>query len=305
MNLNEIINLISLETIKKYSYVFETGVLIAFAYVIAVIVNSEFIDPLIEVKEDLISKQKQFRSFRMKQNKRREYYDIIIERNIFDSTDTPVPGGESFTGDGDLGPDSSAVPTTLPVKLIGTMVLNNPSWSLAIITGGGKSKSNIYREADILLSSAVVVKISRNRVVMKNNGRLEFIEIKDKGLDFMADKDTGDIQVNQLGEDKFAISRRELDEAFSDLGNIHTQARVIPNVEDGKTTGFKIFAIQPGSIYKKLGLTNGDIISRVNGVLIDDPTKGLQMFNTLKSEKSIELDIIRDGVKRTLNYSIK
>jgi len=306
MNLNEIINLISLETIKKYSYAIKILILIVFAYIIASIVNSEFIDPLIDIKEEKKGVSSVARSFKVKQSRRREYYDIIIERNIFDSTGKPVPGGLSQVGfDEGVGPDSPAVPTTLPVKLVGTMVLNNPSWSLAVITGGAKRQSNIYRINDILLSSAVVAKIQRNKVILRNNGRLEYIEIKEKATEFVTEHRTGDIEVNQVGDDKYVISRMELNEAFSDLGNILTQARVIPHFEDGKTTGFKIFAIQPGSIYKKLGLNNHDIIARVNGVLVDDPTKGLQMFNSLKSEKKIELDIIRNGVKRTLNYEIK
>ena len=91
MNISELINLISLETIKKHSYVFKTGVLIVFAYVIAVIVNSEFIDPLIEVKEDSLSKHKQFRSFRTKQNKRREYSDAAAVAQVPIDMMLPVP----------------------------------------------------------------------------------------------------------------------------------------------------------------------------------------------------------------------
>ena len=89
---------------------------------------------------------------------------------MFDSTDDPVPGGKGaglLAGDGTFDLSGPAVPTTLSIKLVGTMVLNNPSWSIAIITGGDRKNSNVYKLNDILLSSATVVKITRNRVLLK------------------------------------------------------------------------------------------------------------------------------------------
>lgn len=308
MDLHNIINFFTFSRIKRHIYVVKFSVLAICSYLFATFTSNEVIRPLFKVEEKRLERKKR-REVKIKRSRARDYYEIILDRNIFDSTDKPVPGSSRAGGKSGSGSSldltGPSVKTTLPLKLIGTMVLDNPKWSLSIITGDSKSKSNAYMVNDIVLSSAVIVKILRNKVLLKNNGRLEHLEIKEDQPAFIAERKAGDIGVKSSGEGKFVVNRRELNQAFADLSTILTQARVVPHFKDGKTVGFRIFAIQPGSIYTKLGLKNNDIIARVNGVLIDDPTKGLQLFNALKTESKIELDIERTGVKRSLKYDIK
>jgi general secretion pathway protein C len=89
------------------------------------------------------------------------------------------------------------------------------------------------------------------------------------------------------------------------MGQILTQARALPYLEQGKPVGFRISEIVPGSIYEKIGIVNGDVIQRVNSQDVDDPAKFFQVYQGLKNERNITIDLLRGGQRQTLNYEIR
>jgi general secretion pathway protein C len=89
------------------------------------------------------------------------------------------------------------------------------------------------------------------------------------------------------------------------MSQILTQARALPYLENGKTTGFRLSEIVPGSIYEKIGLQNGDVIQKVNSQDVDDPGKFFQLYQGLQNEQNISIDVLRGGQRQTLNYEIR
>ena len=89
------------------------------------------------------------------------------------------------------------------------------------------------------------------------------------------------------------------------MSQILTQARALPFMEQGKTVGFRISEIVPGSIYERIGLQNGDVIQRINAMEVDDPAKFFQMYQGLKDERNVTIDVMRGGQRQTLNYEIR
>ena len=45
------------------------------------------------------------------------------------------------------------------------------------------------------------------------------------------------------------------------MSKILTDARMVPNFENGKPAGYRLQEIQKGSVYEKLGFKNDDVIS--------------------------------------------
>jgi general secretion pathway protein C len=74
----------------------------------------------------------------------------------------------------------------------------------------------------------------------------------------------------------------------------------MPNSENGLPAGYKLTQIIPGSLYDKLGLQDGDIITGLNGQTINDPGKAFEMLNELKTSNHLELQIKKDG--KPMNY---
>jgi general secretion pathway protein C len=85
-----------------------------------------------------------------------------------------------------------------------------------------------------------------------------------------------------------------------------TKARVVPDLTpDGKSDGFRIVSISPASFYERIGLRNGDVIQRINGIEVKDPQSFMQVFTQLKDETNITMDLMRNNQKESFSYEIR
>ena len=110
--------------------------------------------------------------------------------------------------------------------------------------------------------------------------------------------------IKKTGENQYAVEQAGVDKALGDLSSLATQARIVPAFEGGEAVGFKLFSIRPGSLYSKIGIQNGDVISRINGYEINSPDKALEVYQKMKDAKEITVDMKRRGKPVTLNYNI-
>jgi general secretion pathway protein C len=101
------------------------------------------------------------------------------------------------------------------------------------------------------------------------------------------------------------MSRAEVDHQLGNLSSLFTQMRAVPNIKEGRTDGFRVFAIRSGSLFQQLGLQNNDVVQRINGVELTDPTRAMGLFEELKGEKRLSVDVLRGGETRTLSYEIR
>lgn len=96
-------------------------------------------------------------------------------------------------------------------------------------------------------------------------------------------------------KDGYAITRDDVEAIAADMNGFAAQARVIPNFENGKATGFKLFGIRPRSIYESCGFRNGDVVSKVNGMDFTSPDKALQVYSGIREAKTLEVEVVRGG----------
>ena len=110
--------------------------------------------------------------------------------------------------------------------------------------------------------------------------------------------------IKKVGGNSYEVEQSEIDGALANLSKLATQARVVPAFEGGESIGFKLFSIRPNSLYAKIGLKNGDIVTRINGYEINSPDKALEIYQKLKDSKQINVDLKRRGKATTLDYAI-
>jgi general secretion pathway protein C len=247
----------------------------------------------------------------MKRKAPKREYQKIVERNIFDSANSLASVLQ------ERGPiDSNRVlnqvgtRTTLDAHLLGTMVLTDPNQSIAVIEHKGTTGSYGIRET---FADATLVRISRHRVEFYRNNQWEYLESDEAKAASESDESGSDLPradragkgVVKKGDNQFEISKEKLEGALSDLNSILKQARAVPHIVNGVTEGFKIVAIRPDSIYKQLGIQNGDVIERVNGSEINSIESSLSLFQTLRNESNFTIDLKRRGEKLTYSYEVK
>jgi general secretion pathway protein C len=110
--------------------------------------------------------------------------------------------------------------------------------------------------------------------------------------------------VRQLGDNRYEIDRSVIDSTLSNLNTIATQARIVPSFKNGVANGFKLFSIQPGSLYASIGIENGDVIQRVNGYEINSPEKALELYQKLRESAHVTIELDRGGQVIRKEYNI-
>ncbi len=220
-------------------------------------------------------------------------YSSILDRGLFGEGKSP----SSSTA-------SAAAAPSVSYKLIGT--IEGERFSGAVLEDS--TGQAFYRINQKLPDGSAIVKIIRDKVsIRRPDGVTVDVEVVDdtKIVAMQNPQSEGGPGVKKLANGKFAVDQQEVLASTENMGQILTQARALPYQEKGKTVGFKISEIVPGSIYEKIGLQNGDIIQRVNSQDVDDPSKFFQLYQGLKNERSISIDLLRGGQPQTMTYEIQ
>jgi general secretion pathway protein C len=213
---------------------------------------------------------------------------------------------------------SAPVRSPLRVKLLGTLLSAVPEWSIATIQDVVTLKAQTYMVGDDI-QSAKVLEIERDRVIILNNNRREFIDATagdGQGIPapVVAVKATNDqpppsqnlgAGVKAISENEYEIPRGEIDKTLANLNDVAMQARIVPAFKDGVAQGFKLFSIRPDSIYTKIGVQNGDVIKRINGYDLNSPEKALEIYSKLKEASRIDIEVERNGANVRKTYNIR
>jgi hypothetical protein len=101
------------------------------------------------------------------------------------------------------------------------------------------------------------------------------------------------------------VSRAEYDGALENLDTVAPTARIVPAFQDGKATGFKLFAIQPGSAFARIGLCDGDVVKTVAGLPLTSPENALEVYSRLKGARAVPIQLRRQGADYTFQLRIQ
>ncbi|QSQ26902.1 general secretion pathway protein GspC [Pyxidicoccus parkwayensis] len=205
------------------------------------------------------------------------------------------------------------VRSSLRVKLLGTLVASNAQWSFASVQDLETQRAKSLMVGDELMG-AKVLSIERERIIVAANNREEFID--GEASPGMSAAPTlartvpgassgAENGVRATGENSYEISDKEFTNAVANPDQLLTQARAIPAMENGQPVGFKLFSIKPNSLYSKIGLQNGDVLKRINGLSIDSVERALEAFTKLREARHIEVDIGRGGGSVRKVYDVR
>jgi|GEM_PF-1483503 len=236
-----------------------------------------------------------------------DYMDPILGRSLFDSSSVGQEAGELVVSDG-------VEPTDLAYELILTSVASEPRYSTALLRKNERdATAEMFAEGDAL-ADATVDEIVRGRVyVVRGNGAREYFEIgaetpksrrsRGKSQTRKYGRKTWKDGITKVSSTHYRIERGALDTALANLNKLSRGARVVPKKYKGKS-GYKIYRIKSSSPYKYLGLRNNDILVGVNGQSVSDPAQAMELYNQLKDESNVTLDVIRRGKEMTIEYDI-
>ena len=113
-----------------------------------------------------------------------------------------------------------------------------------------------------------------------------------------------DANVHRIDDTHAKVTRALVDYALANPMAIGSTMRVVPAMQDGKPSGFKLYAIRPSSIAAQLNLANGDTLVAVNDASLTTADSALDAYTKLRDAKQIVLDVIRRGKPLKLTIAI-
>lgn len=220
----------------------------------------------------------------------------IIARNIFNISgeipyeDTPEGSRDSLVENFDKVACTPGA--KLPVELLGIIYTSNPKTTLVTLKDATIAFADVYKVGENIVGyeSFSVYKVT-------NPSTAEFREGNKKICLSLAPVDRNvsapaGSQSNENYSLAFSFVNDELGPGFS---KILSTARLVPEIVSGKAVGFKIFAISGGSLFDKIKLENGDVITNVNGINLEDASQGFKVYEAFQEDSEITLQIIRNG----------
>ncbi len=220
-------------------------------------------------------------------------YAAITQRDIFN----PPKAAE---------PEAAPQASPLNARLLGTAPGEGVE-SFAILEDGSNKTQQLYRVGD-RLQNRTLAAVEWDRVILRNGSRdevLKIVEPTGKAAPASASAPAGEGGIQTRGENTFQIDRGEVDRAMENMNQLFTQVRAVPHFQDGKAAGFRLFAIRQDSIFEKIGLKNGDVISKINGNELTDPARAMGLIQELRSEGHISVELMRNRQPTTLSYDIR
>jgi len=253
----------------------------------------------IETNEPIISDK-------TKKSKGLAYYKVIDERNLFGikkeapKIKEPVPT-----------PIDEIPQTDLNLELWGT-VTGPPDKAYAIIEDKKNKKQGLYQIGDSI-QNATIKTILRKKVVLNVNNKDEILEMADANSATASKSsrrsrqtpEPSTSQPSQSGNDsqKINLKRSLVDDAMKNVNDLMRQVKIRPHFKDGKPDGLMLSSIRSGSIFKKMGLRNGDVITSVDGQQIESVDDALQFYEHLNSATDIALELKRRGQNKSIKYT--
>lgn len=114
----------------------------------------------------------------------------------------------------------------------------------------------------------------------------------------------GDV-ARETGPLAYTVDGAKFDALLAEPAKVARGARLMPSVKDGAFDGFRLAGVRPGSLFAQLGLKNGDIMHRANGLSLASPQAALEAYSALRAADEITLEITRAGAPAKLRYTIQ
>jgi len=200
-----------------------------------------------------------------------------------------------------------APPTRLDLKLRGVAVADEEALSWAIVEGSDR-QSLPYRIGDALPGEAELLQIETDRVILRHDGAVEALYFSDEVPRPTAAARTATTSGRgseiRLSPQSSTRIREYLSLLPSDPTRMTELVRALPVMENGVLKGFRLFPGQQRALFGEAGLRRGDIATRINGLPLDDPARGMELLNQLASASRFEIEILRRGQPQVLDIQL-
>ena len=252
--------------------------------------------------------------------------DPILARNPFDSVTGPLNrvavDSDAAAQQADLSDPMNAPPCDA-VKILIIAQSSDPEWSFAALSAGGPDAKSMLRRRGGDFNGKKVEYVGWDRVWLSSNGALcqaELFKPEEQGQKpaTPAPSATAETKGGAPGVDpaiakgiqrvsatEFNIDRSIVDKILENQAELMKQARIVPEQENGKLVGIRLFGVRQDTLLGTLGMENGDRLQTINGFDMTSPEKALEAYARLRTADHLTVSVNRKGQNMNLDYNIK
>ncbi|MEJ2515230.1 MAG: type II secretion system protein GspC [Gammaproteobacteria bacterium] len=186
--------------------------------------------------------------------------------------------------------------TQLSLELRGTIAATDPDEALAIISErGGEEK--VFAIGDPVPGGASLHSVYTDRVILRRAGRLETLRLP-RSDETAALQRSAPAQRASFSRSAPAATIRDVVQqnaiSFTDV------IRPQPVFRDGQQQGYRVYPGRQRQQFAQLGLRPGDLVTQINGMSLNDPARGMEIFRSLADATSVSVTVERNGQMEVL-----
>jgi len=195
-------------------------------------------------------------------------------------------------------PVIDAPDTTLSLTLKGILSKEgDPNGSVIIANSRNEEKAYFVGQTIEGADGATLHSVFADRVLLNRNGRLETLRLP-KELTSAGGSAAGMASpLPQAAPQQPVTLRETITENATRLADI---VRLAPHVQEGQVVGFRVNPGRDRATFEALGLQPGDVVTDINGTVLDDPSQGLAVFQALGEATQANVTVLRDGVPQVI-----
>ncbi len=212
----------------------------------------------------------------------------IIERHIFGRID-------ATQADEDIDQQDDIEETSLNLELKGTIVAKGQGETVAIIAEANGSEE-IYRTGDAIPGRATLHAVYMDRVLIRRAGKLETLSLP-RADETTANKTRTSNRRTTRNQTNASSLREVINRSPARLTDV---IRPQPVFRDGKQQGYRVYPGRQRQQFSQLGLRPGDMITQINGMPLDDPARGMEIFRSLGEATQVTVTVERNGQQQVM-----
>ncbi len=199
---------------------------------------------------------------------------------------------------------SETEPSNLPqtqvaLVLAGTIAFADPQAGYAIV-GENVASTKFYKVGAMINDSVRLHSVYTDRVIIDRAGVLETLSLPHAVTSGMPMVTRPLVNANPGAQLSDNI-RRIVSNNPSALSQM---LRVQPVFSNGSQKGYRVYPGRDRAQFARLGLQPGDLITSINGMLLNDPAASNDVLGLLSSSTSVTVGIERNGATMQLNLDI-
>ncbi len=184
--------------------------------------------------------------------------------------------------------------TSLSLSLTGILA-GGPKGQAIIAANRGQERTYHVGDSVDNADGATLHSVEPDRVLLNRNGKLETLRLPEQ-LSSAAVRTTSPILPPAAAQPAGSL-RQVISENASRLTDV---VRLAPHVQEGKVVGFRVNPGRDRATFEALGLQAGDVVTDINGTVLDDPSQGLQVFQSLGETTQANVTVLREGTPQVI-----